>query len=200
MTDTNRPEKSPPEKNPKGPTPPEIVARWWREMQDTNADGSPNPRADRAARARLRRSEGPLAAADPKVVDLYRRLEGDRFDAKKLRVVVRVALVLAHVREETRRDAGARATEFARSLGPSTIDADDGVMKALRFRALLAAREEDDVVRRFRRAVALLDRRANVRDLAAVLLGWDHDGVRTRFAFDYFAAAAAPPEAPSVVA
>ncbi|NLH82471.1 MAG: type I-E CRISPR-associated protein Cse2/CasB [Phyllobacteriaceae bacterium] len=190
MTDTKRPEetRAPPSRS-------EIVARWWREMQDTNPNGTPNPRVDRAARARLRRLEGPLAAADPRVVDLYRRLEGDRFDAGKLRVVVRVALVLAHVREE------ARGEPFPRSLGPSTIDADDGVLKALRFRSLLAARDEGDVVRRFRRAVALLGGRVNVHDLAAVLLGWDSDRVRTRFAFDYFAASAAvPPEATSVVA
>lgn len=196
MTDTKRPEETRAQ-----PSPPEITARWWREMQDTNPNGTPNPRADRAARARLRRLEGPLAATDPRVVDLYRRLEGDRFETDKLRVVVRVALVLAHAREEIRGEQGASAPRFARSLGPSTIDADDGVLKALRFRSLLAARDEGDVVRRFRRAVALLGGRANVRDLAAVLLGWDSDRVRMRFAFDYFAAGdAVPSEATSVVA
>lgn len=196
MTETNRPEETRAQ-----PSRPEIVARWWREMQDANADGSPNPRADRAARARLRRRDGPLAAVDPRVVDLYRRLEGDRLDVGKLRVVVRVALVLAHAREEVRGEQSAPAPRFARSLGPSTIDADDGVLKALRFRALIAARDEGDVVRRFRRAVALLGGRVNIRDLAAVLLDWDFDRVRTRFAFDYFAAgAAAPSEATSVVA
>lgn len=190
MTDTNRPEEARVQ-----PSRSEIAARWWREMQDTNPNGTPNPRADRAARARLRRLEGPLAAADPRVVDLYRRLEGDHLDVGKLRVVVRVALVLAHAREDI------RGEPFARSLGPSTIDADDGVLKALRFRSLLAARDEGDVVRRFRRAVALLGGRVNVRDLADVLLRWDRDDTRTRFAFDYFAAgAAAPSEATSVVA
>lgn len=170
----------------------EIAARWWREMQDNLAPGTPNPRADRGARARLRRLDGPLAAADPAVIDLYRRWRGDQFDPDDLRLAVRVASVLAHVREEARHEGG-HPPRFARSLGPSSLGGDDGALKLLRFRSLLAAREEEDVIRRFRRAVALVRGPVNVRDLAGVLIGWNHDDTRTRFAFDYFAAGAAAP-------
>lgn len=178
----------------------EIAARWWREMQDTLASGTPNPRADRAARARLRRLDGPLAAADPAVIDLYRRWRGDRFDPDDLRLAVRVASVVSHVREEAVRHDGGYPPRFARSLGPSSLGADDGVLKLLRFRSLLAAREEEDVVRRFRRAVALLRGPVNVRDLAGVLIYWDRDETRTRFAFDYFAAGVAAPDGPTPAA
>ena len=169
---------------------------WWRALQDTTADGTPNPRADRAVRARLRRAEpgDPFAAAEPAVLDLHTRLWGASWSGERtLRLTLRLALVLAHVREEAAAGADSRAERFARALGPSRLEEDDGVLKALRFRALLGAHEEEDVVRRFRRAVELAGRRANVRDLARVLLDWEHGATRTRFAFDYFAAGAAVP-------
>lgn len=173
-----------------------LAAAWWRALQDTTSDGSPNPRVDRAARARLKRAEGgeAFAAADPAVLDLHFRLWGETWNDEKIRVTLRLALVLVHVREEVSGGEGTYPERFARSLGPSRLEEDDGVLKTLRFRALLAAREEEDVVRRFRRAVALAGRRANVRDLARVLLDWNDDSTRTRFAFDYFAAGAAAPE------
>lgn len=170
--------------------------QWWRNLQDT-IDGQPNPRADRAARARLKRRDGDdaFAAADPAVLDLHFRLWGEVWGERTMRLTLRVALVLVHVREEAKAAEGAHLERFARAIGPSRLEEDDGVLKALRFRALLAARDEADVVRRFRRAVALAGHRANVRDLARVLLDWDFDPTRTRFAFDYFAAGASAPAA-----
>lgn len=171
----------------------DIAARWWRDMQDQTADGVSNRLADRAARARLRRVEGPLAAADPAVLRLYRLLGGEAWNDNRMATAVRLAVVLAHVRDETRGTEGGFVPSFARSLGPSIFGGEDAVLKPLRLRALLAAREEADVVRRFRRAVALLGGRVNVRDLARVLILWDRDETRTRFAFDYFGAGAATP-------
>lgn len=171
-----------------------LATLWWRNLQDTIGD-APNPRADRAARARLKRCEGgePFAAADPAVLDLHFRLWGETWSEWRMRLTLRAALVLVHVREEATAGESGYVDRFARSLGPSRLEEDDGVMKTLRFRALLAARDEEDVVRRFRRAVALAGGRANVRDLARVLLDWDADATRTRFAFDYFAAGASVP-------
>lgn len=179
----------------------DIAARWWRDMQDQTGDGLPNRSSDRAARARLRRADGPLAAADPAVLRLYRLLGGEAWNDRRMATALRLALVLAHVRDETRGGEGGFAPSFARSLGPSTFGGDDAVLKPLRLRALLAAREEDDVIRRFRRAVALSGGRVNVRDLARVLIFWDRDETRTRFAFDYFGAGAAMPfgEPPAAV-
>ena len=178
----------------------DVAARWWREMQDQTPDGQPNRSADRAARARLRRADGPLTAADPAVLRLYRALGGEGWNEGRMATAVRLALVLAHVRDETRGAEGGFAPSFARSLGPSLFGGDDAVLKPLRLRALLAAREEADVVRRFRRAVALAGGRANVRDLARVLILWDDDHTRTRFAFDYFGAGAASPAGEPAVA
>lgn len=178
----------------------DIAARWWRDLQDQTTDGQPNRFADRAARARLRRADGPLTAADPAVLRLYRLLGGEAWNDRRMATAVRLALVLGHVREETRGAEGGFVPSFARALGPSSFGGEDAVLKPLRLRALLAAREEADVVRRFRRAVALAGGRANVRDLARVLILWDRDATRTRFAFDYFGAGAASPAGePAVV-
>lgn len=171
----------------------DIAADWWRALQDRTPDGQPNRSADRAARARLRRADGPLTAAEPAVLRLYRMLGGEGWNDRRMATAVRLALVLAHVREEIRAAEGGFAPSFARALGPTVFGGDDALLKPLRLRALLAAREEVDVVRRFRRAVALAGGRANVRDLARVLILWDRDETRTRFAFDYFGAGAAAP-------
>ena len=95
-------------------------------------------------------------------------------------MAVRVARVLVHAR------AHEPAENFARSLGPSNLDKDDGRLKLLRLRALLACDDDEEIVRRFRRALDLTGRAANVRDLARILLNWRIEDVRARFAFDYF--------------
>ena len=146
-----------------------IAHHWWRGLQDT-IDGAPNPRADRAARARLRRMEGgdAFAAADPVVIDLHVQLWGERWhdetSPNQLAISRRLALVLAHVRDEAPKGPSGWADRFARSLGPSRLEEDDGKLKLLRFRSLLAAREEVDVVRRFRRAVGPRNNRWHRRD------------------------------------
>lgn len=173
-----------------------LAARWWRALQDRAPNDEPNRLGDRAARARLRRADGPLdAAAEPAVLLLYRSLYGPGWNKTHMVRTLRVALVLVHVRDELRSADGSFAPSLARSLGPTAFGGEDAAMSPLRLRALLAARDEGDIVRRFRRAVALLDGRANVRDLANVLLGWELDSTRTRFAFDYFGAGLASPAA-----
>ena len=167
----------------------DIAADWWRDMQDRRANGEPNPRADRAARARLRRADGAMAVADPAVLTLYRALGGRGWNEARMKVALRLAQVLVHAREDD------RAASFARSLGPKNFDEKDCVLSPLRMRALLQADGEEDLVRRFRRAVDLLNARVNVRDLARLLILWDQEQTRTRFAFDYFDAGAAAPVA-----
>ena len=74
-----------------------------------------------------------------------------------------------------------------------------GAFSPLRFRKILAARGEGDCLIAFRRLIALLGKTANVGDLAVSLAEWNSDGAgdrrRTRWAFDYYDAGAAAPDA-----
>ena len=68
-------------------------------------------------------------------------------------------------------------------------------MSELRFKRLLAARSDQDILVQFRRAVALLGgRNIDVGDLAASLLTWEDDKRRMRWAFDYYGASFAAPK------
>jgi CRISPR system Cascade subunit CasB len=96
-----------------------------------------------------------------------------------------IAGVLAHVSDHQKHGT------LARAIGPTEPkDPSSARLKPLRFKRLLAARSPDEVLTQFRRAVAMLDHTANVRDLALQLLAWTDeergDIARTRFAFDYY--------------
>jgi CRISPR system Cascade subunit CasB len=162
------------------------VYLWWWDLQDLQKDGkTPNWKADRAARARLRRADPNDVFMDEAVVDLYRRLygAGAPFDEKKMSLALRLALVLAHIRKDQKGD-------FAAALGEG---GEQAKLKPLRFKKLLQADENAEIIRGFRRAIALLDKAADVERLANTLLFWEREDTRTRFAFSYFGAGAAAP-------
>lgn len=169
---------------------------WWRDMQDFNEhDGKPNKNADRASRARLRRASSEGVVVEPALIALYNKLNCDirGFDEKQFEIAKRVALVLAHVRGVSEDKNGHQET-FARQLGlKDPKDEKSAVLSTLRFRRLLAARGEEEIIREFRRAVALVGGKANVLDLALLLLSWEDEKTQTRFAFDYFGGAQATP-------
>lgn len=168
----------------------DAAAAWWRGLQDLRANGEPNPFADRRARAVLRRADPVGALEEESVLALHRRLWGAPSTLRpwQFERTLRVALVLVHVRREDKAREGFAVRSFARALGRQNFDDPVAALSPLRFRRLLAARDVDEIVREFRRAVDVVGNVANVRDLAGVLLGWEEDRVRTRFAFDYFAA------------
>jgi CRISPR system Cascade subunit CasB len=67
-------------------------------------------------------------------------------------------------------------------------------MSPLRFKRLLAATEDQDLMIAFRRAVALAGKRnIDVGDVAVSLLDWS-DRRRMRWAFDYYGAGSAAPK------
>ncbi len=174
--------------------PASVAAAWWRALQPTLLNGEPNPRGDRAALARLRRVSVECAPFEEAVLDLYRKLAPptDRFDKKRLDRAIRLALILAHVRKD---DFGLL---FGQSIGRTKFadkDFETARLKPLRFQRLLNARGTEDIVREFRRAVDIAGNQANIFDLARLILGWDFDKTRTRFAFDYFAAGSSAPSA-----
>ena len=158
--------------------------RWWRSLQPDRETGQ---RGDRAALARLRRAGSVLeAAAEPATADLFGKLMFEHPERNLARAAL-IAAVLAHVR----RDDG--ATSVARAIGtPRGGDDTTARLTPLRFKRLIAAREPDDLLIGFRRAVAMLGDTANVKDLARQLLAWTDerhsDRARTLFAFDYYGA------------
>lgn len=178
-----------PQQSPESTPPPigDVAYKWWASLQDNAPNGEPNRLRDRAALARLRRSDPVSCLAEPSVMSLYRDMGGAGFNASRLRNSVRLALVLAHVRRHNAK------TTFARALGPSGFSTDDGKLKRIRMQALLKAEGDEEIVRSFRRAIDLLDREANIFDLARVIASWEHERTRMRFAFDYFNAAQAAP-------
>jgi len=176
----------------------EQARRWWQDLQDYK-DGKPNPRADRASRARLRRADRQTAVAEEAVMALYRRLVGEAahgFSPLELNRAVRLALVLVHVRQDEIADEHGNRKSFARQLGRTGFDdpPETARLHPLRFQRLLAARSDEEIIQEFRRAVDLAGNTANVGDLARLLIYWESEKTRIRFAFDYYAAGIATPK------
>ncbi len=155
-----------------------LAAQWWQAMQDFNHDGSRNIGADRGALARLRRASVVQAQTDEAVIQLYSSLWGEEFQPWNVDKTVRLALVLSHVRKNGEVD-------FGKALGGGVGEPG---LKNLRFRQLLQARGNEEIVRQLRRAVAMLGNVAKVTSLASILLNFENDRARTRFAFYYFGA------------
>ena len=167
----------------------QIARRWWETLQNARKDGTPNPARDPAALARLRRAATPIdALEDPSVFDLYKKLGFSRidFDRRLPRVAV-TAAVLAHIRK----DDDSFRRRFAEMLGQGS---ERRLMSELRFKRLLAATEDQDLMITFRRAVALAGKKdIDVGDVASSLLDWS-ERRRMRWAFDYYGAGIAAPK------
>lgn len=165
---------------------------WWRQMQDFfDRDKNPNPKADRASLAKLRRATPESVVGEPAFHALYSLLyPGHGYGSKQCELATRLALVLPYVREDKRRDDSNYEVSFARQLGnrlnPDTDEKEASKRPHLKFRRLLAMRDENEIIREFRRMVGLLDGKVNLPDLALLLLNWDQEDTRTRFAFGYF--------------
>ena len=169
----------------------QIARRWWEMLQHRRKDGTPNPAGDLAALARLRRTATPVDAfEEPVVFDLYKKLGFGRGDVDcRLPRVAVVAAVLAHIRGDATPGENGFRRHFAEMLGSG----EHPRMSALRFKRLLAATEDQDVLIAFRRAVVLAGaREIDVGDVAASLLDWS-DRRRMRWAFDYYGAGIAAP-------
>ncbi len=168
----------------------QVARRWWEMLQNTR-NGTPNPTRDPAALARLRRAATPIdALEEPSVFDLYKKLGFSRSEVdRRLPRVAAAAAVLAHIRTDAEPGGGYRR-RFAEMLGQG----ERPIMSPLRFKRLLAATEDQDLMIAFRRAVMLAGaRNINVGDVAASILDWS-DRRRMRWAFDYYGAGIAAPK------
>jgi len=170
-----------------------IARQWWRVLQPDAERARPQDRSgDRAALARLRRAATLAeAVAEEATLDLWRRL--GLKDPTRLPRVAAIAHVLAQVRQDGDRPV-------MRVVGRETFANEDSArLKPIRFRRLLAAREDEELMREMRRLVQIAERGLDVGHLAASMLYWN-DATRARWTFDYFAAGHAAPDAEPVEA
>lgn len=164
---------------------------WWKSLQP-GEDG--RFRGDRATLARLRRVSSIMeAAADPATAELFRKLGFEqRFAEGELPRAALIAAVLAHVRDDSKE-------KLARAIGtPRGGEGTTALVSPLRLKRMIAAREGDELLIAFRRAIAIMGHAANVRDVARQLLLWTDDrtadSARTRFTFEYHNAGDAAPD------
>jgi CRISPR system Cascade subunit CasB len=168
----------------------QVARRWWETLQNTR-NGTPNPTRNPAALARLRRAATTFdALEEPSVFDLYKKLGFGRSEVdRRLPRVAAAAAVLAHIRTDAEPGGGYRRS-FAEILGQG----ERPTMSPLRFKRLLTATEDQDLMVAFRRAVKLAGARGiDVGDVAASILDWS-DRRRMRWAFDYYGAGIAAPK------
>lgn len=158
---------------------------WWESLQPSKHGEERSGGGNRAALARLRRcSTWMEAAAEPETIMLFRRL--GESDPNRLPRVAALAAILAQVRAD-------EVSKIASSIGPEGGDDKTARLSPLRLRRLLTTKGDDAILTAFRRLVAMKDGAANVGDLARLILTWDSEKTRMRFAFDYWQAGAAAP-------
>ncbi len=168
-----------------------VVRGWWRQRLRPQIDTS----AARATRARLRRAaDWREAMLEPAAIELAQRL-GVLDQEYRLEMALGLAVVLAHVKEDSRFQPLMRAAGY-RTTPADPATAEPPLLAPQRFRRLIRSRPEE-LPRALVRLVHLLGGTANIGELAAVMLDWaaedSREARRRRWAFDYYAA---PHEAP----
>jgi len=163
---------------------------WWKAFIE------PDHSAARANRARLRRAQNcQEALLEPAAIVLAERL-GVANNDRTLPVVLRLAHVLAHVKQDTQQP-------LMQSLGykslPTEKDKGDPPRLApVRFSRLLRS-TPDELPLALVRLVRLADDTANVGELAVAMMRWATESgreiQRRRWAFDYYAASEVAPDA-----
>lgn len=167
----------------------QLIWNWWKALQPSD-DGK--FRGDRAALAKLRRASCIMdAAAEPATAELFKKLGFGRDEVPRAALI---AAVLAHIRDDSKE-------KLARAIGtPRGGEGTVALITPLRLKRLIAAREPDDLLIAFRRAIAILGHTANVKDVARQLLLWTDrddrtaDSARTIFTFDYHNVGDAAPD------
>ncbi|MDA3922940.1 MAG: type I-E CRISPR-associated protein Cse2/CasB [Salinisphaera sp.] len=181
-----------------------IVRQWWQRLTQTrealrDANKGGPPPWPRSVRAVLKRCETPESALLTEGFrHLWFMLESRNDAPSRPRDVYRwacVALMLAHVDHE-RPDVS-----LGRRLGAEKKNTGRPLMSELRFQQLMSCETPDELVRRLRRGLDLVDREGlSVTSLAAGILQWnmeyDNDDrlmgarpterVRFQWANDYF--------------
>lgn len=183
------------------------VREWWRALQPREPGSSPVSPAltalDRGARARLRRrtdaddllQERAVYLLAERLIALDAQRQWKHFgEVSQAYVWIALAAgVLAHATSEL--SPSGSGVSLARQLGRA-VDSDRPPMSELRFKRLLKAHDELDLLRQWRRAVKLAGGEADVAQLADDLVAWQieqtgsfiraSDSIKFRWAYDYY--------------
>lgn len=157
-----------------------ILRDWWRDLEN-----------DRGERAALRRAASLTEIMfSPTFHRLLHTLRGAGCAIPESRYpkLATIAGLSARIKSES--DEG-----LAKRMGLPKSGGDKAAVSELRIRRVLACDELEELYTLLRRALALLDDRANLADLAAVVWHWTpmdekspYDP-RRRMAYDYYAEA-----------
>lgn len=166
---------------------------WWKRYCDPAGDGDPE------TRARLRRCRSAVDALSIRpAIRLAHRIGIPRdVDDWRLTAGLDLARVLAHVTIHDPALPPMRAAGWKTFPGDrreSEAGDDRPRLSEVRFRRLLEAAPGEELVVAFSRLVILLDRAVSVTALAEDFLSWG-DRTKRRWAFDYYAAGVAAPDA-----
>ena len=158
-----------------------ICLGWWRGLTDKRIGRS------RADLARLRRAGGAVDVVAIRAVhDLNRRLAASGYDLRqKPDRLVLVSRTLACVKEHT-------GERLAQRMGKTKGTGNSKALSEVRFDRLIHTLEPTELATQLRRALAVVEQRANVARLAQDLRWWT-DTTRAQWCFDYYGASQAMP-------
>lgn len=144
-----------------------LVKEWWASLEK-----------DKGGRAELRRAKKlEQVFFSPAFHALYRKLRStDWYSKEKIALMVGV---LAHVKTHT------GAMSFAAQMASPGKSGSKAKVSGLRFRRLLQNKTPNDIYGPLIRIVRLLDKQANVPDLAQSLYWWN-DRTKQDWAFAYY--------------
>ncbi len=143
-----------------------LLRGWWKSLED-----------NKGQRAELCRCATPTEILlCPAFYNIGQPLEDVGISRGKREVVAAIIGLLAHVRNDN-----------AQSSLPKAMAYGEGKprVSTTRFRALLEAQSVGDLYPLLRRVLGLLDKTANIDDLATSLFYWDNE-TRKRWASEYF--------------
>ncbi|MGH0036459.1 MAG: type I-E CRISPR-associated protein Cse2/CasB [Myxococcota bacterium] len=157
----------------------EACEEWW-----SGLTGRPGDRA--ALRRASSIDDALMVASTYRLGDMTRP-----FGLVSSRRVGLLAALLAQIREFDR-GVGSLAESLGRSAG------DRAQFSETRFRRLLKASDDDDLLRQLRRAIRILDDRVDLASLVEGVRFWSFDpdkraSLRSRWAYDYYSKAPAQP-------
>ena len=155
-----------------------ICYKWWRGLTDKNIGRS------RSELARLKRAGGEVDTLSIRAVhDLNHQLAAAGYDLRRRpERLVLITSTLAHVKEHT-------GMRLAQRLGAGEPKA----LSEIRFDRLIRTQNPAELVTQLRRALPVVEQRANVARLAQDLCYWG-DTARAAWCFDYYGASHAAPD------
>lgn len=143
-----------------------LLRKWWENLEGNKGE-----------RAELCRCTTPTEVLlCPAFYNIAEPLEDAGVPASKRDSIAAIAGLLANVRHDNSQSSIPKAMAEGESkprVSPS------------RFRRVLEAQSVDEVYPLLRRILALLDKTANLSDLAASVYEWNNE-TRKRWAYDYF--------------